>query len=167
MRDIAEHGGVIGLAAVLAFLRTNRDSTIDDYVETIEYVIGVAGEEHVAIGTDIRITAEKSDYPGADHNGGGERGNGSRDKNYARWYINEDNYGSLPYDDAHYDDLMDEKSTPTGMGDLSTRGHNLANTMEKRGWSDDRIANVLGKNWLRLFTEVWAPCVPSLSEARG
>jgi membrane dipeptidase len=160
MKDIAEHGGVIGIAAVLAFLKANRDATIDDYVETIEHVIGVAGEEHVAIGTDIRITAEKPEYPGADHNGGGERGNVSRDKGYARWYISEDNYGSLPYDDAHYSKLMDEKSTPTGMDDLSTRGHNLVSTMEKRGWSDDRIANILGRNWIRLFTEVWAAGAP-------
>ena len=27
--------------------------------------------------------------------------------------------------------------------------------MERAGWSEDRIRNILGLNWLRLLGEVW------------
>ena len=32
---------------------------------------------------------------------------------------------------------------------------NLTLTMEKRGWSEDRIRKVMGSNWLRFLNEVW------------
>ena len=32
---------------------------------------------------------------------------------------------------------------------------NLTRTMEKRGWSEDRIRKVMGGNWLRFLKEVW------------
>jgi microsomal dipeptidase-like Zn-dependent dipeptidase len=71
----------------------------------------------------------------------------SRDKGYARWYEDLD----IPA----YIELMKQKSTPDGLGNLATRGSDLVAAMERRGWSDDRITNVMGGNWFRLFEEVW------------
>ncbi|MGN5666443.1 membrane dipeptidase, partial [Xanthomonas citri pv. mangiferaeindicae] len=32
---------------------------------------------------------------------------------------------------------------------------NLTTAMLRRGWSEGRIARILGENWTRLFGEVW------------
>ena len=44
---------MIGVTMFPAFLKRGEDSTVDDYVEAMEHVISVAGEDHVAFGTDF------------------------------------------------------------------------------------------------------------------
>jgi membrane dipeptidase len=141
MREIADRGGMIGIAGVLGFLKAGREATIDDYLETVEYAVNVAGEEHVGIGFDLQHNvAEIPDYA--------ERMEyASRDKGYGRWYEDLD----IPA----YIELMRQKSTPDGLSNLATRGSDLVGAMERRGWSDKRIRNVLGGNWLTLMKEVW------------
>ena len=53
LRFIADQGGMIGVTMFPAFLKRGEDSTVDDYVEAMEHVISVAGEDHVAFGTDF------------------------------------------------------------------------------------------------------------------
>jgi membrane dipeptidase len=52
LRFIADHGGFIGVTMFPPFLKHGIDSTVDDYVEAIGYVINLVGEDSVGIGTD-------------------------------------------------------------------------------------------------------------------
>ena len=53
IRFIVEHGGFVGVTMFPPFLRRGTDSTVDDYVEAIDYVINIAGEDAVGYGTDF------------------------------------------------------------------------------------------------------------------
>ena len=55
MAAIAAKGGVIGVTFVDSFLnRANpQDASLDDIVANIEYMLGVVGPEHVALGSDF------------------------------------------------------------------------------------------------------------------
>jgi membrane dipeptidase len=53
IRFIVDHGGFVGVTMFPPFLRRGTASTVDDYVEAIEYVINIAGEDAVGYGTDF------------------------------------------------------------------------------------------------------------------
>ena len=53
LRFIVDHGGFVGVTMFAPFLAKGIDSTIDDYVETIEYVMNIVGEDAIGIGTDF------------------------------------------------------------------------------------------------------------------
>ena len=53
LRFIADKGGFIGVTMFPAFLKRGTAATVDDYVEAIEYVIGLVGEDCIGIGTDF------------------------------------------------------------------------------------------------------------------
>ena len=53
LKFIADKGGFVGVTMFPPFLKRGPKSTVDDYVEAIEYVIGIAGEDQVGIGTDF------------------------------------------------------------------------------------------------------------------
>lgn len=57
LRVLADHGGVAGLNLCPAFLRTNdsteRKSRVEDMVRHIKHIVEIAGEDVVAIGSDL------------------------------------------------------------------------------------------------------------------
>ena len=53
LRQIADHGGFVGVTMFPPFLPRGAQSTIDDYLDVIEYTMNVVGEEQVGIGTDF------------------------------------------------------------------------------------------------------------------
>ncbi len=126
LRFIAEHGGFIGVTMFPAFLKRGVDATVDDYVEAIDYVIDLAGEDCVGIGTDFT----------QDHA-----------PEFFRW---------ITHDKGNARKLVDfgEVINPKGMraiGDFP----NLTAAMEKAGWPEPKIRKVMGESWLRLLAEVW------------
>lgn len=126
LRAIAERGGVIGVTMFPPFMPRGNDSTLDDYLDAIEHVIAIAGEEQVAIGTDFTQDIDEEGlryftrYKGTGH-ALLEIGN----------VVNPKEFGRI-------------EQYP-----------NLTAAMERRGWTETRIRRVLGENWLRLFGEVW------------
>lgn len=50
---VANSGGYIGITIFPPFLPKGTDSTIDDYLDVVEYVVNLCGEESVGIGTDM------------------------------------------------------------------------------------------------------------------
>lgn len=126
LRFIADQGGFVGVTMFPSFMKKGVDSTVDDYVEAINYVIDLVGEEHVGIGTDFSQGHEPSFYEWI-----------TRDKGYARKLTD---FGEI--------------RNPAGMsciGDLP----NLTAAMDRAGWSETRIRRVIGENWVRLLREVW------------
>ena len=110
----------------IQFLKRGIDSTVDDYVEAIDYVINIAGEDCVGIGTDFTQGYGREFFDWLTH-----------DKGYARRLTD---FGEITF--------------PEGFGSIGDFP-NLTAAMQRAGWSESRIRKVLGLNWLRLLEEVW------------
>jgi membrane dipeptidase len=123
---IASRGGFIGVTMFPPFLKRGSEATVDDYVEAIGYVINVAGEDCVGIGTDFTQ---------------------GHDERFFDW---------IAHDKGRHRRLVDFGTVrnPVGIrthGELP----NVTSAMQRAGWSDARIRKVLGENWLRVFKDVW------------
>ena len=143
LRLVAERGGMIGVTPFPWFL---REPTLDAYLDAVEHVICVAGEEHVGIGTDFT------------------EGHGD---SFLEWIMRDKGYGRLltttPLADLGV--VM-----PDGIARLAD-WPNLTAAMETRGWTEQRILRLLGDNWMRFLGEVWsggtsAPGVSTAGTAR-
>ncbi len=126
LRFIATHGGFVGVTMFPAFLKRGVDATVDDYVEAIDYVINLVGEERVGIGTDFTQGHGEAFFHSLTH-----------DKGYARRLTD-------------FGDIVNPEGIRT-IGEFP----NLTAAMARAGWSDTRIARVMGENWLQLLAEVW------------
>jgi membrane dipeptidase len=126
LRFIADHGGLIGVTMFPPFLKRGIDSTVDDYVEAIDYVINLVGEEAVGIGTDQTQGYGQDFFDWITH----DKGRGRRL--------------------ADFGTVLNPEGIRT-IGDLP----NLTKAMEQAGWRPSRITKVIGGNWLRFFKNVW------------
>ena len=126
LRFIAEQGGMIGVTMFPAFLARGADSTVGDYVEAMEHVISVAGEDHVAFGTDFTQGYGQDFFDWI-----------TNDKGDARSLIK-------------FSPMPNPKGVET-IGQLP----NLTAAMERAGWSQARIGKVMGENWLRFLADAW------------
>jgi len=126
LRFIAERGGHIGVTMFPPFLKRGAQSTLEDYVDAIEHVVNVAGEDQVGIGTDFT------------------QGHGdefmryiTHDKGYARQLV-----------------TFGEIKMPAGLGRIEEFPQ-LTAALERRRWHLDLVAKIMGENWLRVLGEVW------------
>jgi membrane dipeptidase len=53
IRAMAEHGGVMGITSVAAFVNRRSPATLDDVLDHFDHVIRVAGIDHVGLGSDV------------------------------------------------------------------------------------------------------------------
>jgi membrane dipeptidase len=132
LRAVAESGGVTGLFVLPWFLAAGSAAGISDYVDTIEHVIRVAGEDHAAIGSDYIH---------------------GRSERYFDFLLRDKGYGRRHAADSVM--ALVEAALPSGLDDVSRIPQNLVGEMRRRRWSDARIEKVLGLNWLRVFGEIW------------
>ena len=123
---IADRGGLIGVTMFTPFLKRGAEASIDDYIEAMDYVVNLAGEDCVGIGTDFTQGHGEPFFNWITH-----------DKGYARKLTE---FGEIKSPDGF-----------STIGDFS----NLTLAMERAGWTETRIRKVLGLNWLRLLEEVW------------
>ena len=126
LRFIADRGGFVGVTMFPAFLKRGPAATVDDYVEAIEYVINLCGEDVVGIGTDFTQEYGRAFFDWITH-----------DKGYARKL-------------TEFGDIVN----PAGIREIKDYP-NLTAAMQKRGWKEPRIRKVMGENWVRLLKEVW------------
>jgi membrane dipeptidase len=128
LRMVADRGGFIGVATYTPFLPWGDETTIDQCIEVFDYMINIAGEDHVGIGTDFT-----QDY-GVD---------------FFRWLRSDKGDGrSLVAGEVNV------PKQPAGLEHLCDYP-NLTAAMLRRGWSERRIRKVLGENWLRMLRDVW------------
>ncbi|KAF1955356.1 Metallo-dependent hydrolase [Byssothecium circinans] len=125
---LGSKGGFVGLSQFGPHMRKGNDSTIDDYVEALEYVIGLIGEDLVGIGSDSSEGYGRPSEFMAWCN---------RDKGYARQLTP---WGS--------------QKVIKPLGKLEDRAE-LAVAMARRGWSEERMQKVLGENWLRYLEKIF------------
>ena len=128
IRAIGARGGLVGLSQFGPFMQKGNDSTIDDYVAALDYVIELAGEDNVGIGSDA------------------SQGHG-RPSAFMEWCNHDKGYARQLTPFGH-------EKVVKPLGPLKERPL-LADAMARAGWSDVRMRKVLGENWLRYLRNVW------------
>jgi membrane dipeptidase len=128
LRGIAETGGIIGVVAAPPFLTSAATPSIEHMLDHIDYIAGLIGSQHVAIGTDWPLQAPdklllESFMPAA-------KSIGFRDQ-----------------------DQLDVTRRLVGFEDCRDLP-NITRGLVKRGYSDEQIRGILGENALRVFAEV-------------
>jgi membrane dipeptidase len=126
LKEIADAGGFVGVTMFAPFLKRGIDATIDDYIEAIDYVVNVVGEDAVGIGTDFTQGYSVDFFDWLTHDKG----------RYRRLT----NFGKVV--------------NPEGIRTIG-EFPNLTAAMERAGWSEGRIRKIMGENWVRVFREVW------------
>jgi membrane dipeptidase len=129
LRAIAETGGVIGVVAVPAFLTGDAVPSIDHMLDHIDYIAGLVGWQHVAIGTDWPLQAPEE---------------------IQRALLSPGNK-ELGFRDG---DCLDVTQRLVGFADCRDLP-NITRGLVKRGYSDAQIRGILGENALRVFADVW------------
>ena len=126
LKFIADCGGFIGVTMFPPFLKNGANSTIDDYVEAIDYVVNLVGEDCIGFGTDFTQGHDDSFFQWITH-----------DKGSGRKLVE---FGEI--------------SNPVGLQTLGEYP-NLTEAMLRGGWSENKVRKIMGENWLRLLREVW------------
>ena len=126
LRFIAERGGFVGVTMFPPFLARGTAATVDDYVQAIEYVIDLVGEEQVGIGTDFTQGWGPEFFDWI-----------TRDKGRSRKL-------------TEFGEILNPQGLRT-IGEFP----NLTAAMQRRGWHETRIRRVMGENWVRVLGEVW------------
>ncbi|MGU3575590.1 dipeptidase [Brucellaceae bacterium C25G] len=132
LKACADRGGIIGVSLFAPGLAAGNDATVDDYLDAMSYVIDLVGEEHVGIGTDF---SQDRPRPGPWQIWA------NRDKGTARTLTE---FATVKI------------SKPKGIeriGDVP----NITERMLARGWSEELILKLLGRNWLRVLDAAWQP----------
>ncbi len=132
MRRVAEGGGLVGVTLFPPFLPSGNDSSVEEFVDVVEHVVGVCGEESVAIGSDF------IDGHGAE---------------FLEWLNRDKGTGRFVGGSETIDGLVKVRM-PRGVARIQ-EFPNIRSVMERRGWREERVARLLGQNWLRLFGDVW------------
>ncbi len=129
LRALAEKGGVVGANAFPIHLRTGYESTLKDYVDSVDDLVKRVGIDHVGIGTDFCQDQPHSffDWLFA------QQGAKPRQR-------------SVPIADPHFH--PEGLETPDSMPSIAVE-------LLRRGYGAEGATKVLGGNWLRLFRQVW------------
>ena len=126
LKFIADNGGFVGVTMFAPFLKAGINATIDDYVEAIQYIYNIVGEDAIGIGTDFTQGHGYDFFEYLTH-----------DKGYARRLTR---FGEI--------------INPLGMrtvGDFP----NLTEALLKHGFSERQVVKIMGENWVNLLAEVW------------
>ena len=133
LKKLAARGGVVGATSFASFLPRGFDSTSEDFVDAIDYLVQLVGVDHVAVGTDA-----------------------TQDQPLSFWrYISAQQGTKYPSTFADTSQRQDRLCfQPKGLETPDKFPH-LAEVLVQRGYKSGDIAGILGGNWLRLFEEVW------------
>ena len=126
LKFIAERGGFIGVTMFPPFLKRGVEATVDDYIEAMDYVINIAGEESVGIGTDFTQGYGQPFFDWITH----DKGTGRKLTDFG------------------------EIVNPEGIRTIG-EFPNLTAAMEKAGWPESKIRKIMGENWVRVLGDVW------------
>ena len=126
LKFIADHGGFVGVTMFTPFMKNGIDSTIEDYVEAIQYVYNLVGEDAIGIGTDFTQGHGFDFFEWLTH-----------DKGYARRLTR---FGKVV--------------NPKGIQTLGEFG-NLTQALLKGGFSERQTQKIMGENWVNLLRNVW------------
>lgn len=137
---LAEKGGVIGICFAPIFIKRNPETyevqscTVNDVLDHIDYVVKLAGVDHVGFGSDMCGKWLDDEFT-------------PPTSSLRHWRpLRPDVFGRGPTE--KYDPF------PEGL-DRHHKLINLTRGLVHRGYSDEDIEKILGGNFLRVFKEVW------------
>ncbi|MCZ4352524.1 dipeptidase [Roseovarius aestuarii] len=126
LRFIANHDGFVGVTMFPPFLKRGNDASVDDYVEAIDYIVNLVGEDCVGFGTDFTM--------------------GYGEKFFE--YLNRDKGIGRQLTEIWKVDF------PDGLESVADFP-NLTAAMQRAGWNEAKIRKIMGENWLGLLDRVW------------
>ncbi|MBL1377649.1 dipeptidase [Zobellella iuensis] len=126
LRFIAEHGGFVGVTMFAPFLKNGINSTIEDYVEAIGYVLDLVGEDAIGIGTDFTQ---------------------GHDQNFFEWLTHDKGYARRL---TRFGEIINPEGIRT-IGDFP----NLTEALLRHGYSPRLVEKIMGGNWVRVLKDVW------------
>ena len=127
IKKLASKGGVMGIPSWSAFTPSNYGPrpAIEDYLDNIEYVISLVGDDHVGIGLDFDPLWTKLDY----------------DTWRAKY---PECCGRFEFENMNLEGLHNVSCISRIVEGLIARKH-----------GEDTIKKILGGNFMRVFGEVW------------
>ncbi|MFB9133667.1 dipeptidase [Vibrio sp. AK197] len=126
LKFIADHGGFVGVTMFAPFLKNGIHSSIEDYVEAIEYIYNLVGEDQIGIGTDFTQGQDQAFFEWLTH-----------DKGYARRL-------------TRFGEIINPEGIRT-LGEFP----NLTDALLRRGFSERQVCKIMGGNWVRVLADVW------------
>ena len=133
LRGLAAKGGVVGIYDLPYLSASPHQPTIDDYMAHLQHALGVAGEDHVGIGSDVSIEPFDSSPAGM-----------------AEFHreLEERRAAGLS---------APEEDRPIYVAGLNVprRIEIIADRLLKSGYSATVTEKVLGGNFARVFTQIW------------
>jgi membrane dipeptidase len=134
LKALADRGGVAGIY-FMPFLRASGQPHADDVIRHLEHAVNVCGEDHVGLGTDGPLSGTELNEAFA--------------KFQRKFFEDRAKAGiAAPGEAADVFNLIPEYNEPR-------RFKTLADDLARRGWTSGRIEKILGRNFSRLFTDVW------------
>ena len=135
LRLVATRGGFVGIY-FMPFLAASGHAKADDVVAHIDHAVNVCGEDHVGIGTDGTVTAIDDLEAYKSHLAA---------EIAARRAAGISAKGAAP-------DTLPFAVDLRGVGQF----RELADRLQRRGYTSGRIEKILGRNFLRYAQDVWA-----------
>ena len=126
LKKLADKGGVVGICQIRPFITDKTKDNLDSYFDHIDHAVNVAGLEHVCIGSDRDHRVIEDDPE--------------------EIRILQEEEGSQ-FQPEHWPLYLPELNGPRRM-EVVLRG------LEKRGYAEDAIEKIGGKNLHRLYSDV-------------
>ena len=134
IKAAAGTGGLIGMVGFPAFVSASPKPTLDEFIDHIDHVVTLVGDDHVGLGLDYYW----GQAPIADE----EEATQIYEELVAAGTWRPEAYPPPPY---HYPDGI---ATPRDLRNLTRR-------LLERGYGEEATKKILGGNWVRVFREVW------------
>lgn len=134
IRAAADSGGVVGAVAFPGMLSANKNPSLAELIDHIDYLVKVGGIDHVSLGLDYYL----GQHPVADDD--------EAEKAYQRELAAGRWKGADYPPPPHY--------YPQGIETPRTLPK-LTEGLLERGYDDDSVQKILGLNLVRVYKEVW------------
>jgi len=133
IRAVADSGGTVGATIFPLFVRRDPRPTMEDFFAHVDYLVKLAGIDHVAFGSDLtERTRTKEQWEATT----GPRGiYPELSGQSASWFTFETRY-------------------TVGFESLAHTGR-VIDGLHRHGYSEDDVDKIMGGNLLRVYEEVW------------
>jgi len=124
---LAEKGGVVGATLYPPLLPNGYESTLNDFLNVIDYLVRLVGTDHVGVGSDFTENQPEEFFAEA--------------LTGKSW---EKPLADIKYPVMYPKRFRSAKDFP-----------NLTRGLLERGYDKEDVTKMIGRNWFRLFSQVW------------
>lgn len=127
IKAVAAKGGVVGATIFPPFLPSGNESTLDDFVRVVDYLVEMIGIDHVAVGTDFTE---------------------GQPREWFDWILTGKSKKGPQLTLNH------PLKNPQGIQSAADFP-NLTESLLGHGYSESDVRKIMGENIIRLFSKVW------------